>query len=83
MKLKVTCLLLLLTHTNLASFLWDKSKQYSPMMQSMASHLGLFCLHRDISSKNEIKIIILDKLQRITSNMVLLFIYTTFQPHKN
>ena len=26
------------------------------MPQNMASHLGLFCLHREISSKNEIKV---------------------------
>ena len=54
---------LLLTHLSLASLLWDIGKQYSPRCDaaergvpcSAASHLGLFCLHRQISSKNEIK----------------------------
>ena len=39
------------THISLASFLWDiLGKQ-----QNAVSHLGLFCLHREMSSKNEIK----------------------------
>ena len=38
----------------LASLLWDIGKQNSPRCDA-ASHLGLFCLHREISSKNEIK----------------------------
>ena len=42
-----------LTHIGLASLLWDIGKQYSPKCD-VASHLGLFCLHREISSKNEI-----------------------------
>ena len=43
-----------LTHISLASLLWDIGKQYSP--SSAASHLGLFCLLGEISSKIEIKI---------------------------
>ena len=36
--------------------LWDIGKQHSPRCDdSAASHLWLFCLHREISSKNEIK----------------------------
>ena len=38
-----------LTHISLASFLCDIGKQQNE------SHRGLFCLHMEISSKNEIK----------------------------
>ena len=39
-----------LTHLRLASLLWDIGKQHSPRCDA-ASHLGLFCLLREISSK--------------------------------
>ena len=42
-----------LTHLSLTSFLWDIGKQQ--IAQNAASHLGLLCLYREISSKNEIK----------------------------
>ena len=47
----------LFTHISLASFLWDIGKQHSPRCDAAecGAHLGLFCLHREISSKNEIK----------------------------
>ena len=45
-------LVLPLTHLSLASFLWDIGKQHSPRCGVPS---GLFCLHREISSKNEIK----------------------------
>ena len=40
---------LFLTRIGLASFLWDKGKQYSPRCDAAnpASHLGLFCLLRN------------------------------------
>ena len=46
----------ILTHLSLASLLWDIGKQNSPAtdvtQQNTASHLGLFCLLREFSSKN-------------------------------
>ena len=42
-----------LAHISLVSYLWGIGIQY---MQNAASHLGLVCLHREISSKNEIEI---------------------------
>ena len=46
-----------LTHISLASFLWDIGNSIAPDVtpQNAASHLGLLCLRREISSKNEIK----------------------------
>ena len=44
----------IISFISLASFLWDIGKQYSPRCDaadSAASHLGLFCLLREISSK--------------------------------
>ena len=42
-----------LTHISLASFLWDHMQGVT--LQNAASHLGLFCLLTQISSKNEIE----------------------------
>ena len=41
------------THISLASLLWGTAPDVTP--QNAASHLGLVCLHREISSKNETK----------------------------
>ena len=48
------CLHDVLTHLSLVSFLWDIGNSIAPDVtpQNAASHLGLFCLLREFSSKN-------------------------------
>ena len=46
-----------LTLISLASYFWDIGKYYNPDVtpQNAAFYLGLFCLLKAISSKNELK----------------------------